>query len=269
MIDKTDFIKTKDYTKKYRHYCGNCGCDRGYLTENSHGKKTGDFCQPCNSKRKISQNALKTNGFCKYCNEIHKLPEIGQSNNFWRWSSNKKYRNGGFFRCKKQETDRSKESWEKNKEEKKKNHKFWQINNLRHCNLKAKEWRTKNPEKVKEINAKRYVKVRANPQSRLRGAISNLIGSKLKGRNREKGFGTKFKTLNWGIHDLIVHLESKFEPGMTWENYGEWHIDHIIPDSWFSYQSIYDKGFEKSWSLDNLQPMWAFDNLSKNNRFAG
>ena len=40
---------------------------------------------------------------------------------------------------------------------------------------------------------------------------------------------------------------------MSWDNYGsDWYIDHKIPDSW---------------SLNNLQPMWAKDNLAKGNRY--
>lgn len=60
-----------------------------------------------------------------------------------------------------------------------------------------------------------------------------------------------------------------FQPGMTWENYGKWHIDHKTPDSWFQYNSINDDGFKKSWALENLQPMWAKDNLSKGNKYEG
>ncbi len=57
------------------------------------------------------------------------------------------------------------------------------------------------------------------------------------------------------------YLESKFENGMSWENYGQWHIDHIIPISWGkSEQEVYELNNYK-----NLQPLWKFDNLSKGN----
>jgi len=56
--------------------------------------------------------------------------------------------------------------------------------------------------------------------------------------------------------------------GMTWEKYlkGEIHIDHIIPISLFNIISIKSKGFKKCWSLENLQPLWAKDNLKKKNK---
>ena len=52
---------------------------------------------------------------------------------------------------------------------------------------------------------------------------------------------------------------------MNWKNYGEWHLDHIIPIS-------YAKKEEEIYELNhytNFQPLWAKDNLSKGNRFIG
>jgi hypothetical protein len=46
-------------------------------------------------------------------------------------------------------------------------------------------------------------------------------------------------------------------------------IDHITPDSWFEYNSTEDRDFKKSWSLDNLQPLWKAENASKGNKYEG
>jgi len=77
------------------------------------------------------------------------------------------------------------------------------------------------------------------------------------------------KYLNYSLNDFIAYLESKFQPGMTWENYGQWHIDHIKPESWFNYNSFEDEQFKECWSLSNLQPLWAEQNLKKNNLYSG
>jgi 5-methylcytosine-specific restriction endonuclease McrA len=72
--------------------------------------------------------------------------------------------------------------------------------------------------------------------------------------------------LGYSVEELKKHLESKFTIGMSWENMGEWHIDHKMPDSGFVYSSTADDGFKNSWSLENLQPLWAEDNLRKSNK---
>lgn len=67
------------------------------------------------------------------------------------------------------------------------------------------------------------------------------------------------------------HIESKFHPGMSWSNYGEWHVDHKKPLTLFRF--VKQDGTEdveeikRANALDNLQPLWAVDNLRKNNKF--
>lgn len=72
-----------------------------------------------------------------------------------------------------------------------------------------------------------------------------------------------FTFLPYTIDDLIEHLERLFTVGMTWDNYGYWHIDHKIPDSSFNYKNVEDEEFQKCWALENLQPLWAEDNIKK------
>jgi 5-methylcytosine-specific restriction endonuclease McrA len=72
--------------------------------------------------------------------------------------------------------------------------------------------------------------------------------------------------VKYNTEDLMSHLESQFAEGMSWSNYGEWHVDHIVPKSKFKYASYEDDAFKQCWSLDNLQPLWAKENLAKGNR---
>lgn len=77
--------------------------------------------------------------------------------------------------------------------------------------------------------------------------------------------GRSWKTfVDYSLEELMAHLERQFLPGMSWENKGDWHIDHIIPRSSFEYSSPDDPEFKKCWSLSNLQPLWALDNIRKN-----
>jgi len=62
--------------------------------------------------------------------------------------------------------------------------------------------------------------------------------------------------------ELKEHLEKQFVEGMTWENRGEWHIDHIIPlSSAKNEDEVY-----RLCHFTNLQPLWALDNLKKSNK---
>lgn len=69
------------------------------------------------------------------------------------------------------------------------------------------------------------------------------------------------------IEQLKQHLESQFTSGMSWENYGEWHIDHIRPCS--SFDLLNEEEMKKCFNYMNLQPLWAEENLHKSDKYEG
>ena len=72
--------------------------------------------------------------------------------------------------------------------------------------------------------------------------------------------------VSYTLKELKQNLENQFKEGMNWQNMGKWHIDHRRPISNFNFTSYEDEDFKKCWGLDNLQPLWAKENLSKNNK---
>jgi hypothetical protein len=70
------------------------------------------------------------------------------------------------------------------------------------------------------------------------------------------------------IEELKNHIEKQFKEGMTWENHGDWHIDHIIPLK-YKQDGIAPSLEEISKRLHykNTQPLWAEDNIAKGNRY--
>lgn len=135
-------------------------------------------------------------------------------------------------------------------------------------------YRKQNPEKDRELQ-RRYRKQnlikarerdrqrRQRPGRRLHQSVSRGIGLSLRGGKK----GQSWETLvGYTREDLMAHLESQFKRGMTWDNYGKWHVDHIRPVSNFSFTSPDDPDFKACWSLWNLQPLWGKDNLSKGAR---
>ena len=63
------------------------------------------------------------------------------------------------------------------------------------------------------------------------------------------------------IVELKTYLTAKFLNGMTWENYGEWHVDHIKPCISFDLTDPIQQ--QECFHYTNLQPLWGFDNRSK------
>lgn len=85
-----------------------------------------------------------------------------------------------------------------------------------------------------------------------------------------KGFRKWESLVGYTLGELALHLEQRFGEGMTWNNYGSvWHVDHIVPKSWFKYASTDDPKFKECWAIKNLQPKLKTDNLKKKNRFVG
>ena len=104
---------------------------------------------------------------------------------------------------------------------------------------------------------------------RIRSAMKANLSARLRNRLINKNRKSTFDILDYTVDELKKHLESKFQSGMSWDNYGKWEIDHVTPDSWFKYNSFNDDDFKKSWALNNLQPLWAADNRAKSNKRSG
>lgn len=73
------------------------------------------------------------------------------------------------------------------------------------------------------------------------------------------------KNIGYTPQELRTHLENQFKPGMTWNNHGKWHLDHIKPLSLFDCTDI-NQIIEAN-QLENLQPLWAGENLKKSNKY--
>ncbi len=81
---------------------------------------------------------------------------------------------------------------------------------------------------------------------------------------RQERNGSAVKDLGCNFDFFKQYLESKFQLGMTWENYGQWHLDHIYP---LSRVDLTDREqFLKVAHYTNYQPLWAKDNISKSDK---
>ena len=120
-----------------------------------------------------------------------------------------------------------------------------------------KLYRKNNKDKINNYSKNRrktdiQYKLSLNLRVRLNSAINNNYKA-----------GSAVKDLGCSIEELKQYLESKFLPGMTWDNWtiDGWHIDHIKPLT--SFDLIDREQLLEACHYTNLQPLWAKDNLSK------
>jgi Prasinovirus endonuclease VII len=222
----------EDHTKK----CGKCQVEKAFSEFNKCRGKPFDLHSHCRACQKICKDSwyAKNKDWVK---EYGQLPEVKAK---VREIAKKRYHSNEEYRKKHLESNRIR--------------------------------RRKEPAK---IMARKYEKMR------LKTDINYKLGKILRGRVR--GAITKIKLqLNIDIHkcastlellgcsltDLKIHLEKHFQPGMTWENHGlgdnKWHVDHILPCD--SFDLTQESEQRKCFHYTNLQPLWQFDNLSKNNK---
>jgi len=118
-----------------------------------------------------------------------------------------------------------------------------------------------------QLSAKHLAKKKSCIQTRLRHALRNRLGHAIKNGSKS---GSAVRDLGCSIEFLKTYLESKFQPGMTWENWGKedgcWHIDHIVPLSWFDLTAR--EQLLNAVHYTNLQPLWAEENSQKGARVA-
>lgn len=140
-------------------------------------------------------------------------------------------------------------------------------------NKRQRRYRQLNNDKMKNNNEKykKYRKQYYKNYAKNRRKID--LSFKLEGILRcrfKKALKTNSKSsstlqlLGCSIPELKIYLENQFKPGMTWENHGLWHIDHIIPCC--SFNLSLDEEQKKCFHYSNLQPLWAEENLKKGGR---
>lgn len=147
--------------------------------------------------------------------------------------------------------------------------------NKRKC---IKEWTARHYDTLKkERNKWDKEKRRSDLSYRLRRNVMHAIVASVRNYTfsgkLERLKDAIFNHLDYNAEDLRHYIESRWEPWMTWNNYGKyqrgrltWQIDHIIPQSTLPFNSFDEDNFKKLWALDNLRPLETVANIRKGNR---
>lgn len=194
---------------------------------------------------------------CKECLKYHhrKYKKQTQSYRIKNKSKinklSKKWRKNNPEKCKEYYTRYT----SKNKDKLRKRRKMWAEENQDYF----KNYKQNNKRQHSEYMIKYNKKKREeDPLFKLKCNLRNRVRIALKSKKLNKN-NKLLNTIGCSLDELKLHIEKQFTKGMTWDNYGEWHIDHIIP----LYTGKTEEEIYKLNHYSNLQPLWAYDHFLK------
>ena len=224
-------------------------------------------CTKCKIEQNINQFGIKNNyhdglnPWCKTCKKGHaKLNYLKNKDKIKQkakeYYSLNKEQILNFSEEKRQKRNEYKRNWNKENNDLVKKY----ISNYRkqksdRISKRKKEYRENNKELT---NKTRKNWIKKNPIAKLGVSVRKRLGEYLRLKGYKKSY--KFEQyIGCDKNTLIAHIESKFTDGMTWDNHGDWHLDHIIPlASATTEQELYSLCH-----YTNLQPLWGIDNIKK------
>ncbi len=211
------------------------------------------YCPKCRVVKLISdfhRNKARADGLASYCKICMK-----------------DFKHGTYLKYKDSYLKQSALRYSKNRD------RLLQLRKLRHArnkesdNIQNAEYYARNREKILSRMQEKYKdggleKIKSRYENDIQYRLSNNLRSRLRLalKNNQK-LGSAVLDLGCSVGELKEYLEGKFQPEMSWNNYGDWHIDHVLPLS--SFDLTNEEEFKKACHYTNLQPLWAEDNLKK------
>jgi len=210
------------------------------------------ICRRCKKTLSVGQfgkNKRSKDGLRSECRDCKKI----ESN---RWNKkNKKYNKEYRAANKEKLKQKNSEYYYKNREAILETKKKYIEKNRDTLAKKYRRWYEANKKRIIQEKSIRY---REDLDFRLAYKLRNRLNIAARGGYKS---GSAVRDLGCSIVELKAHLESQFTDGMSWENYGRWHIDHIIPLASFDLSDR--EQLKCACHYTNLQPLWAEDNLRK------
>lgn len=132
-----------------------------------------------------------------------------------------------------------------------------------YCNdpAKKREYNSAWVRANKEHRAAYFRARRKDPEVRLLHNLRVRLHDAMTGRKKS---APTMKLVGCSVEELRIYLEKQFSPGMSWENYGAWHVDHIRACATFD---LTDREQQAAcFHFSNLQPLWAYNNSTKGHK---
>lgn len=224
---------------------------------------------------------------CGKCKLFKPLTSFGYSKNTWDnlRSTCKDCLHVGNMQNKVNRTNYNKEYWQRTKEEQSAKNKKWKMENPERVKECMKEWLIKNKdykaskdreyrlanlekyrENTREWKRKQYALLKEKADDDfLKLKLQNNIGRRIREILGQKKSERCEYYVGCSLKDLRSHLETTFCEGMTWDNYGKWHVDHIFPCASFDMSNEIER--RACFHYTNLQALWASDNVKKKDSY--
>jgi hypothetical protein len=180
-----------------------------------------------------------------------------------------KQKNQSSYRCKQCTSDYNRKYYQKNQSKlKEKTQQFrtenpeymkqWRQNNKQKIQKQKRDWLNKNRTL---INEKERNKRKINPAYKIKKNLRRRVNQVI---TRNDKSNSTMNLIGCSIYELLQHIEKQFTDGMSWNNYGQWHIDHIKPCASFDLTDTEQQ--KRCFNYTNLQPLWAVDNIRKSDK---
>ena len=240
--------------------CNRCGKAKPATTEyfvSDKRLKCGirAICKECNSEYRQENK----DGIRKYYQD-NKEKLLESKKQYYKNNTDKilEYKNKNYYKNRDALLMAQKEYTEKNKEKIKE----YRENNKEHIAIKDRKYRQKNIKRISERERKYAAKrIKENIEIRILDRCRKRLYKAINGTAKS---APTIKLIGCTVEELLKHLESQFTDGMSWDNYGEWHIDHIIPCASFNFKNEEEQ--YRCFNYKNLQPLWAIDNFIKGSK---
>jgi len=223
--------------------------------KNSRGEGLKSECRTCQSNYRKqyyqkNKNKEKERGLKDYYDN---KSERSLSHQKWKDENQDKIR------------ERSKKYYYGHQEELKKKSLDWATRNKDRKAETLKEWKRNHRSEIRNYEKQKWDN---DPNFKMARVLRNRMRHAVKSQGCAKK-GHLRDMIGCSISFFKQHIESQFQDGMTWENYGRrgWHIDHIRPCSSFNLTS--EKDQKECFHYSNTQPLWEKDNLSKSSYYKG
>ena len=128
----------------------------------------------------------------------------------------------------------------------------------------AKAERRRRPERLARVSARNRQRAATDPSWLLARRMRTRIWGALRGRSKA---ASTFRLIGCSVERLRAHIEAQWLPGMSWNNYGEWHIDHVKPCAAFDLSNPLQQ--RAAFNFINLRPLWGSDNSEKSSLWCG